>query len=158
MLTTQEAGKNSVKKLEDSLRLVPREAVPVVWANVAEVMVDHSRGLLEWYSLDEVYNNLLLGNLDLWVIIEGFNIKVAGIAAWERHKVKSAYHLIWIGGKGFEVYREAALKRFEQYALIMNASDVVISGRWAWKRILAPLGYKQQCVQMRKNIRQTLGN
>ena len=114
--------------------------INVVWRDVVELIEDRGEDLLEVYSIKELFLLVLSEKLDLWMVTEGDELKLIGFCGWERHAARNFYHVIWVGGSGLGLMKEA-VPVVEQYVCMNEGSELVFSGRAGWDRVLRPLGF-----------------
>lgn len=133
--------------------LVERENINSVWQAVEQVIVENGQEFLEWYSLPELWEELHRGGMDLWVVVEEGKIIVVGLCGTERHARKAAYHVYWVGGKGFLKHRRDGIARIEQFAKeVVGAEWVMINGRPGWIRAMKKFGYNIATYRIEKRV------
>lgn len=132
---------------------VAREHLNVVWKEVEDIIVEYGNDLLEWYSLPELWEELHRGGMDLWTVVDNGKIVVVGLCGTERHARKAAYHVYWVGGKGFLKHRRDGIARIERFAIeVVGAERVIITGRAGWIRAMCKLGYAPSTYRIEKKL------
>lgn len=145
--TTVEAGRSLVE-----VKVVAREHLNYVWRVVEEFVVNYGQRMLEFYDLPELYTEIQNGLMDLWVVVVDGQIKVVGLCGVERHVKKFSYHVYWVGGTGFLKCRRQAIRQVEEYAKIVGASCLFITGRPGWVRAMEKDGYVVDTYRLRKDL------
>ena len=135
--------------------------LPDFWSGFEMLFQEFGGRLRDLSDLRHLFIAIMKGDWDLWVLADGFDVKVALLASWNVHSKDRLYHINWIGGeRGFKTFRfiEEALETIEKYALAFGAADVVLFGREGWGRVLAPYGYMKTGAIFEKPVRKMKGH
>jgi hypothetical protein len=141
------------------VELVPKEAVPPLWAPMLEIMDTKGKELLTVFSEEELFTLLCHGVIDLWLGVRGTGLLDGfALCAWEVHARARNYHIIGIMGDNLKLYLEEGLSKIEKYAMTLGATEVVIEGRKGWARVLGAKDYKPRTLRLRKDVRKAWSN
>lgn len=133
--------------------LLAVQYVPAVWHQVHPLLLEYGKRLLEVYSLEELFTEVMKGSHDLWIAGEDGVADGVVIGVWERHANASYYHIVFCAGKQLEKYLDKGLEMLERYACMGGAKEIIVEGRWGWKRRLCKRGYVQTSVKLRKSVK-----
>ena len=144
-----------MKSKEVQIGLVdPATLSPKVWYDI-KLMCEGRQGL-EWFEsvdLDEVFRKIGEGEFDLWLGTDGQELEMVCLCYWEKHAKVKHYHVSQLLGVELHFYLAKGLALLEQYTRAAGGRDLVIYGRPGWEKLLAAEGYKQEFIEVRKNVR-----
>ena len=152
--TTMERGTNS-----DEFGKVPSEQILPFWDEMSKMIEERAGEWLEIIDLQDIFKGIILGVLEAWVAIDDQG-RMAGfvICQWEVYPKRKFYNILTICGDGLDTYLDQGLKKIEKYACMGGAYEIILQGRFGWKRKLKKYGYTQSRIQLRKNVRITWSN
>lgn len=130
---------------------LPTEAIVHFWPAIQALLHEKAKEWLELATEQEIFQAMHLGFVDVWIALEDGEVQGFVIGQWERYTKRSFYNILAIAGDGLDKYIKAGLQKIEQYAMIGGAYEIIIQGRFGWKRKLKAFGYHQTRVQLRKN-------
>jgi hypothetical protein len=135
---------------------VPREALRVVWGDVARVLnksVETSKGK---FHIDDVYKDVESGMYGLWLIIddekEGMNVIAAITTRIIQYPSRKALAMDWLGGSRMGEWLPMAQKTLKEYAKECGCSHLEGYGRKAWKRWLGKYGWEPEYIAYRMEL------
>lgn len=134
------------------ISVVPREALGIVWGDVAKLMdrsVNTSKGK---YHIDDLYHGINSGQYVLWVIMDGEET-VAGITTRIiSYPGRQAMAMDWIGGTRMKEWLPLAVKTLSEYSRKNGCSHLEGYGRKAWGRWLAKYGWEPEYIAYRMEL------
>ena len=147
MGTMQEAGKSS-----DEVWRVDPKSIPLMWEQVKEIIAEYDSGMLEFVTLQDVYEYIRDDKIELWIgLDEHQQIALVGLT----HvigTVKKYVELFWLGGRDVDMFIPAGLQKLEQWCALIGGSYLVVGGREGWGKKLVKYGYKKHRVEIRKQL------
>lgn len=139
-------------------KLVPCTFIPEIWEEIEGILNEKGERMLGVYSVEEVFRLLCTGILDVWLAKRGKNLDGIVFCGWEVHTKVKYYHILYAFGNNMKKHLDNALTQLEKYAYLMGAYQVVVEGRFGWKKVLEKKGYRQETVRLRKGVIRALGN
>lgn len=132
--------------------LVPSD-LPPVWPQIAYIMREHGRGLIEYCDPEDIYQLAMDHKVLLWAgIDDGVVELVVILSIISTPKIKRG-KIDWVGGSQLRKYLKlGGLERIEKLLMMEGAKMIQITGRPAWKRLLAGHGYVASEVLLNKDI------
>ena len=116
--------------------IVNPEDVPYLWEDVAPMLArvrQHSEGELE---TDDFLDNLMEGNMQLWVVTEGESIIVSMVTLMADYPQKKILRIVALAGKDFKEVNKNFISMLEAYAIKNECSALELWGRKGWKKML----------------------
>ena len=99
---------------------VPREALGIVWGDVAKVLIKSVETSKGKFHIDDVYKDVESGMYGLWLIIddekEGMNVIAAITTRIIQYPSRKALAMDWLGGSRMGEWLPMAQKTLEGYA------------------------------------------
>jgi hypothetical protein len=133
--------------------LVPAHYVDTVWSQIVPHLMKGEKEWKQFYSLDQLYLNLISGSQNLWVMIEGKS-KILGIVLTQldSYPEKKAVRILFLGGTGFKRYMMKKMVKIENWAKKNGAALVDILGRDEWFTLIKGYGYSDVGRVYRKEL------
>ena len=135
---------------------VPREALGIVWGDVAKVLIKSVETSKGKFHIDDVYKDVESGMYGLWLIIdderEGMNVIAAITTRIIQYPSRKALAMDWLGGSRMGEWLPMAQKTLEGYAKECGCSHLESYGRKAWKRWLGKYGWEPEYIAYRMEL------
>ena len=137
------------------LRSVPHYDIGHVWPEMArfvENVVAESRGTL---SLEGIKESIRERDMQALVAVDEQD-NVIGIAITEIRREISGmriFNIVALAGERFDEWRDEGDRVLRQWARSIDAPVVELVGRRGWVKALANLGWKEEAVVMRLDLR-----
>lgn len=131
---------------------VPREALGIVWGDVARLMnktIDTSKGK---YHMDDLYHGINSGLYGLWLIMEGEEAIAAITTRIIHYPGKKAMAMDWIGGSRMGEWLPIAMETLAKYSRESGCDHLEGYGRKAWERWLSRYGWKPEYIAYRMEL------
>ena len=131
---------------------VQPEALNAIWPHIEDLVVralDEARGE---YTLVEIYESILQGKMQLWVVSEGvqlLSVFVTEIIDYSQHRVCM---IVLAAGENLKALLEQ-LSIVEAWAEELEADEVRVQGRRGWLRAMANQGYVEEYTVIGKQLR-----
>jgi len=135
---------------------IPREALDVVWQDVASMLAKAVATSNGKFHIDDIYRDIENGTYSLWLAIdkeaEG-NKVVAGITTRIiQYPSKKALAMDWIGGKRMNEWMPLAMKQLIKFAKDCNCTHLEGYGRKAWMRVLKKYNWEPEYIAYKMEI------
>lgn len=140
------------------VELVAASTVPELWPLMLPILEEKAEEFLKVYSEDEIFRLLCMDQMDLWLGCTNSRLDGFAFCGWEVHSRARYYHVLGIFGDNLRKYLDMGLRKMERYAFEMGATEIIMEGRFGWKRILEVRGWRPRTLRLRKNLRRALGN
>ena len=114
--------------------IVNSEDVPMIWDNIIPLM-EPSQNEQRELSIDDFFDRLMEGEMQLWVAIEGKEIIACMISQFATFPQKRVLRIIYISGEGMDRWIEN-FPMVEDFALMNGCTFLEVWGRKAWIKIL----------------------
>ena len=135
---------------------VPREALGIVWGDVAKVLIKSVETSKGKFHIDDVYKDVESGMYGLWLIIddekEGMNVIAAITTRIIQYPSRKALAMDWLGGSRMGEWLPMAQKTLKEYAKECGCSHLEGYGRKAWKRWLGKYGWEPEYIAYRMEL------
>ena len=134
------------------ISVVPREALGIVWGDVAKLMnrsVETSSGK---YHIDDLYHGINRGQYVLWVIMDGNEPIAAITTSVISYPGRKAMAMDWIGGRRMKEWLPMAVETLSEYSRKNGCSHIEGYGRKAWGRWLSKYGWKPEYIAYRMEL------
>lgn len=137
------------------LKSVPHYTIDHVWPEMEEFVADviaESRGTL---SLEGIKESIRERDMQALVAVDERD-EVIGVAITEIRIEMSGlrvFNIVALAGHRFDEWKEEGDRILRQWARSVEAPVVELSGRRGWVRKLANLGWKEEAVVMRLDLR-----
>jgi hypothetical protein len=134
---------------------VPREALGIVWGDVASLLnksVETSRGK---FHIDDLFREIDGGKHALWVVIdeeEGMKTIAAITTRIIEYPSRRALAMDWVGGSRMGEWLPVVLETLEKYAKECGCSHLEGYGRKAWGRWLGKYGWEPEYIAYRMEL------
>ncbi len=129
-----------VKQLQ--LERVTPGALHVLWPNVRGALIDHPELWTTQETPEDLFKQLLLGELQLWVFLDEGNIKMYLMTHIDMRPTGMVMKLVWAVGVAAE-RAAATVEAFERVALTCGCKRLEVWGRAGWARLLRKYGYRE---------------
>lgn len=145
------------------LAIVPVIHLEDVWFHVLPHILNGKEHWQDFFTIQQIRKNLLLGSQQLWIMIEknenensSGNGKVLGIVLTQIDEFpeKKVLRIMYLGGKGFKRGMLKEMLKIETWARKRGASFVDILGRDEWKGLVAKMGYESPGRVYRKELKE----
>ena len=114
--------------------LVNSEDIPMIWDDVIPLM-EPSQNEQRELSIDDFFDRLMEGEMQLWVAIEDKEIIACMISQFATFPQKRVLRIIYISGEGMDRWIEN-FPMVENFALMNGCTFLEVWGRGAWVKIL----------------------
>jgi hypothetical protein len=131
---------------------VPREALGIVWGDVAALMnksVETSKGK---YHIDDLYHGINRDEYVLWVVMDGEEAVAAITTRIIPYPGRKAMAMDWIGGTRMREWLPMAVETLSEYSRKNGCSHLEGYGRKAWGRWLSKYGWKPEYIAYRMEL------
>lgn len=131
---------------------VPREALGIVWGDVAKVMyksVETSKGK---FHMDDLYHGIKNDEYVLWVIMDEETLVAAITTRIVSYPGRRAMAMDWIGGSRMKEWLPLAVNTLSKYSKENDCDHLEGYGRQAWGRWLAKYGWKPEYIAYRMEL------
>jgi hypothetical protein len=100
-----------------------------------------------------MFRQCMAGELQLWLVLEGDEFRSVVLTKLQTNP-DTGWKNVVVTSMGGEDGVEAAplISLIEDWARENGASEVTVTGRLGWKRLLAPSGYKLDFAYFRKEL------
>lgn len=139
------------------ITIVPQDLFAQIWPQVVPMFKDSEDVWQEFYSLQDLQDHILNGDLQLWVAIENKKIFAVGLTALEKYPRCLILRCLFLAGTGVKKILPC-VKEIEEWAETLGASKSEIIGRDAWEVLTPPYGYVKRGVLMMKNLNVGVSN
>lgn len=131
--------------------VIPAAWIDKAWAECKPMLEDALRYANDEFSIDDVYEWISRGEMQLWAIVTEGIIAAATteIVTYPRKKI---LRVTLLGGKDMNIWLDTLIKSLEEYGSIVGADSMEAVGRKGWIRVLGGMGWKEQSVIMDKEI------
>ena len=131
---------------------VPRDALGIVWGDVARVLnksVDTSGGK---FHIDDIYRDIDSGLLGLWLVLDKKDVVAAITTRIIQYPGRKAMALDWVGGTRMAEWLPLVLSTIEEYAKESDCQHLEGYGRNAWGRYLGKYGWEPEYIAYRMEL------
>lgn len=131
---------------------VPREALGIVWGDVARLMaksVDTAKGK---YHMDDLYHGINSGLYNLWVVMDGEEAVAAITTRVISYPGRKAMAMDWVGGSRMGEWLPMVLETLEEYSRKNGCDHLEGYGRKAWGRWLEKYGWEPEYIAYRMEL------
>ena len=119
------------------------------WPHVSEFIGRAVERSDRKYDLESVFRLISMGDMQLWVVMDGNTIKAAGTTQVQQYPCKKVCILTFLGGDDFSLWAHT-LETLEKVASEWGCDSLEIHGRKGWKKILPE--YQLTHVTLRKEL------
>ncbi len=135
---------------------IPREALDVVWQDVASMLAKAVATSNGKFHIDDIYRDIENGTYSLWLAIdkelEG-NKVVAGITTRIiAYPNKKSLAMDWIGGNRMSEWMPLAMEKLTKFAQDCDCCALEGYGRKAWGRVLKKYNWKPDYIAYKMEI------
>lgn len=152
MVTMQEAGQNSVKKLV----FLDNGAPEATWKVIYDHLEKHGELFTEHYSPEGAKKLVKEGLMDLWIggftSNESFNIEIYAFTSILNYDKKRVFMIWFVGGKNLKDYI-SVIEFFRGYASEKNCTALECNARPGVERALTKVGFYEKMVHLSMPIR-----
>lgn len=134
--------------------IVSPEDVPYLWEDVAPMLAkvrQHNEGELE---TDDFLDNLMQGNMQLWVVTEGHTIIISMVTLIADYPQKKILRIVALAGKDFKEVNKNFISMLEAYAIKNECSALELWGRKGWKKMLPD--WKDSYIVFTKDLKERM--
>lgn len=135
-----------------SFHFVSPPVLPQVWPVVEGMLRESPETWTQFETLESIRDHLEKEHLILGVTHKGPEIVFALIMSIRIYAIARTLHLVWCYGPGISEHIESSLSAIERFAELNGCDFVSVEGRSGWEAILAPFGYGDTKVIVRKRI------
>lgn len=136
-----------------SVRSIPPDDVPKLWHIVAPLLSEAVTLSEGRYDMRAVLDSLRARHSLLWVIYDDDLVVRAAFTAAKRQYPKAAWLAVeFMGGDGMHEWIAAVVDTLTSYAKDSGLAGLEMSGRTGWKRVLGPLGWRENAVLLVKRF------
>lgn len=153
MVTMVEVGSSSA-----SFGIVPKEALPVVWTEIVQIMKDHPKGLIEFAEPQDVLHELLSSNMLLWVGMNEGQIELVVLQTLESTPKSKRATISWLGGKNLKFYMAIGLDKLELCSKQLGADVLTFRTSSALVRLTRRYGFQPVATLVEKNLKNKWSN
>jgi hypothetical protein len=129
---------------------VPVQSVEAVWPRVEGWLSDACAKGDGWWTIEEVERRCRLGQVGLWLVLDGGDLCGAIVTEIETWPTKTVATLTLCGGEGVLRGIGEGLPAIEEWAKAWGAAEMHVHGRPGWARSLKSSGYEVATVTLRK--------
>ena len=135
---------------------IPREALDVVWQDVASMLAKAVATSNGKFHIDDIYRDIENGTYSLWLAIdkesEG-NKVVAGITTRIiAYPNKKSLAMDWIGGNRMNEWMPLAIEKLTKFAQDCDCCALEGYGRKAWGRVLKRYNWEPDYIAYKMEI------
>ena len=135
---------------------IPREALDVVWQDVASMLAKAVATSNGKFHIDDIYRDIENGTYSLWLAIdkeaEG-NKVVAGITTRIiAYPNKKSLAMDWIGGNRMNEWMPLAIEKLTKFAQDCDCCALEGYGRKAWGRVLKKYNWEPDYIAYKMEI------
>lgn len=122
---------------------IPEDKIDLVWSGVAPMLkkaldLNHGR-----YHMDDVYNGLLKGTYQLWIIYKNYgNVLAAVVTEVVTYPRKKSLLVFLAGGQEHTLWVGPLLETLKSCAKALGCDFVESFARIGWQKSLQKLGIK----------------
>jgi len=135
---------------------IPKEALDVVWNDVALMIAKAVNTSSGKFHIDDVYQDIKEGNYALWLVIDETkkeNKVVAGITTRVvKYPNKKSLSMDWIGGSRMVEWMPLVMKTLTAFAKDCDCQLLEGYGRKAWIRVLKKYNWKPDYIAYKMEI------
>jgi|TARA_R110000803_G_C11919889_1_gene314204 hypothetical protein len=135
---------------------VPREALDIVWQDVAYMLAKAVATSSGRFHVDDIYRDLENGVYSLWLAIDEDNKESKVVAAITTRIIsypnKKSLAMDWIGGSKMSEWMPVAMKKLTQFAKDCDCTHLEGYGRKAWMRVLKKYNWKPDYIAYKMEI------
>lgn len=137
---------------ESYLAIVPTAYISTIWIRILPHLMKGKEHWEKFYTTDQIKNNLLTGQQQLWVMVEdGVPIGIV-ITQIDEYPTTKAARILFLGGTGWKRRMIEHLKVIENWARERGATMMDILGREEWSLPLKGLNYTSPGRVFRKEL------
>ena len=133
--------------------VVPKEYLNLVWYKVEPLLrmaTEHSN---DRYNTDIILKDLHADLKLLWILLdEEDEIQVALTTSVEDYPGRRAIRVSFAGGKNFLDHTDVMEEVITDFGRSIGCTQFEVLGRWGWKKVLEPKGFKLSYICMDKEI------
>lgn len=131
----------------------PQEIVRDIWPSVEGYIESALKHSIGEYSSTDIFNKILIGNMELWCVGDGESIIAAYTTQFKIYPQRNTLLVHTIGGSDFLKWARLVEESLYQLAKLHNCSHLEVYGRKGWSRLLErQANFKQQYVVLTKEI------
>lgn len=144
-----------MRDLTDAIEVtaVPQAVVDVVWPDVAPLLEKAVATAGGRYSVESVYTEIVAGNLALWIVMDDAKPIAALTTRVIDFPLKRTLSVDWIAGERMAEWLPRVNELFTEYAKSYGCTQLEGRGRKGWLRELSKLGWEQDYVAYRMEIK-----
>ena len=122
--------------------VVPRDALDAVWADARALLEDAVKTQRHSYHITDVYEGILGGMYELWLVLEEDKPVAAFTTRIVRFPNCKTLSMDWVGGGRMSEWLPVVLETMTDYAKANNCKHLEGYGRKGWGRALEKFGWK----------------
>ncbi len=134
------------------ITLVPREAVDVVWEDLAPLLGKAVATVKGKFRTDYIQPAAMVGELCLWAVKDGNKTIGAFTTRVIQYPERRALAIDWVGGERIREWLDDAMTIMEHYAKDYSCQHLEGYGRRAWGRMLERFGWEPEYIAFRKEL------
>lgn len=131
---------------------IPGEALDMWWDKLCVLLEESPETWANYYNLHNIYQQIEVGELQLFVILKDFSMEFAMLTRVNRYPKVTTVNCIWCSGREIDRFLPMALESIDRFAYSVGANMIKLQGRFGWKRLLAPYGYGLEMVQLKRTL------
>lgn len=131
---------------------VPKEKIHLIWPQAKESLSRVEEQVPRELSMDDLLQNLLSGQMQLWFIAEGPKVLAFFVTKLVTYSHMKGIQVLWLAGEGSEIWLDKTHETLIEWGKSLGASRLELIGRKGWQRVLAPYGWEQPHVVLHKEF------
>jgi hypothetical protein len=126
-----------------SIALISKSEVDEAWRDAAHLVRLSQKRVESYTGMADIYEQLLVGGMDMWTISVEDKLKAAAITATVKHPRKRVLKVVHIGGFDMGLWIDEFIAALREVAHQLECSAIHADCRSGWAKVLPQRGFKE---------------